>query len=247
MSDSNLHDGHRARMREKYLKFGADAFSDHELIEMLLYYSVPRTNTNNTAHLLLDRFDSVEKLLSADIPSLQSVDGVGERSAMLVSLAGALNKRSKKKKASSKMRFSNLESVGNFFAERFSGSTKEIVAAMYLDNKMHLIDVSTIAEGSIGEAAFAPSKIVRNAIIKDASAVILAHNHPGGVAVASLSDRNISIVLETSLAAVEIPLIEHLIITEVGYTPTLMFKPHTARTNITTRIFGEDFYRKFYK
>jgi DNA repair protein RadC len=166
---------------------------------------------------------------------------------MLVSLAGALNKRSKKKKASSKMRFSNLESVGNFFAERFSGSTKEIVAAMYLDNKMHLIDVSTVAEGSIGEAAFAPSKIVRNAIIKDASAVILAHNHPGGVAVASLSDRNISIVLETSLAAVEIPLIEHLIITEVGYTPTLMFKPHTARTNITTRIFGEDFYRKFYK
>lgn len=247
MSGNNLHDGHRERMREKYLKFGEEAFSDHELIEMLLFYSVPRTNTNNTAHLLLDRFDSVEKLLSADIPSLQSIEGVGERSAMLVSLVGALNKRSKKKQISSKRRFSDLESVGNFFAERFSGSTKEIVAAMYLDSKMHLIDVTTVAEGSIGEATFTPSRIVRNAIIKDASAVILAHNHPGGVAAASLTDKNISIVLESSLASVEIPLIEHIIVTEVGFAPTMMYKPHTARTNITARIFGEDFFKKFYK
>ena len=247
MSANHLHDGHRERMREKYLRFGEEAFSDHELIEMLLFHSVPRSNTNDTAHLLLDRFDSPEKLFSADLSSLQSVEGVGERSAMLLSIVGALHKRCKKKKISSKIRFLDLESVGNFFAERFSGSTKEIVEAMYLDSKMRLIDVTTIAEGSIGEVAFTPSKIVRDAIIKDASAVILAHNHPGGVSAASLADKNISIVLESSLASVEIPLIEHIIVSEVGFAPILMYKPHTARANITARIFGEDFFKKFYK
>lgn len=247
MSSNNLHAGHRLRMREKYFKFGPDAFQDHELLEMLLYFSIPRANTNDTAHLLLERFGSFENLLSADVSSIRSVEGVGESSALLISIVGALVKRSKKKQTSLKKKFNNLESVGNFFVERFAGSSKEVVAAMFLDSNMRLIDVTTIAEGSVGEVSFTPAKVVREAIIKDATAVILAHNHPSGISAASLADRNMTIVLESALSSVEIPLIEHIVVGEMGFAPTLMYKPHTARFNITSRIFGEDFIKNFYR
>ena len=247
MADNNIHAGHRLRMREKYLKFGPEAFSDHELLEMLLYFSIPRANTNHTAHHLLDRFGSLENLLSADVSSIKSVDGIGESSALQISIAGALSKRSKKKPISPKKKFQDLESVGNFFVERFSGSSREVVAAMFLDSSMRLIDMITIAEGSVGEVSFTPARVVREAILKDATAVILAHNHPCGVSVASLADRNITIVLEAALSSVEIPLIEHIIVSEVGFAPTLMYKPNTARVHIAGRIFGADFFKKFYK
>ena len=118
---------------------------------------------------------------------------------------------------------------------------------MYLDSAMRLIDVSTIAEGSIGEVRITPAKIVREAVLKDATSVIIAHNHPGGSSAMSASDRNFTFVLESALSAVEMPLLEHIIVSEVGYAPTMMYKPNTARVNLTGRIYGEDFFKNFYK
>lgn len=247
MPNNNLHDGHRPRMREKYLKFGPEVFSDHEIIEILLFFSVPRVNTNDTAHRLLDRFGSLESLFSADISSLKSVDGVGDNSALLISLVGEIIKRSKRKKHSTKKKFTDIDSVGNYFCERFAGSSKEIVCAMYLDSAMRLIEVTTIAEGSVGEVRITPAKIVREAVLKDAASVIIAHNHPGGVSATSASDRNFTFVLESALSAVEMPLLEHIIVSEVGYAPTMMYKPNTARANLTGRIYGEGFFKSFYQ
>ena len=246
MATNNIHQGHRQRMREKYSKFGNEAFSDHELVEMLLFHSVPRANTNDIAHRLIDRFGSVEGLLSADIASVKDIEGVGNNSALLISLVGALAKRSKAKRFSSKKKFQDISSIGNYFCERFSGSSKEIFAVMYLDSNMRVIDVSTIAEGSIGEVAFTPAKVVREVVIKEANAIVLAHNHPSGVSVASNADKNMTYVLETALAALEIPILEHVIVSKSSYAPTMMYKPNSARANIVSRVFGEDFFKKFY-
>ena len=246
MAFNNIHEGHRHRMREKYFKFGTEAFSDHELVEMLLYHSISRANTNDTAHRLLDRFGSIEALLSADLSSIKNVEGVGENSALLVSLVGALSKRSKIKRLSTKKKFQDINSVGNFFCEMFSGSSKEIVVAMFLDSNMRLIDVTTIAEGAIGEVSFTPAKLIREVVIKEASAVILAHNHPASASAASNADKNMTIVLEAALSTLEIPLIEHIIVSKEGYIPTMLYKPNTVRANIVSRVFGEDFFKKFY-
>ena len=118
---------------------------------------------------------------------------------------------------------------------------------MYLDSNMRLIDVSTIAEGSVGEVSFTPAKVVREAVIKEATAIVLAHNHPSGVSVASIADKNMTYVLETALAALEIPILEHVIVCETNYTPTMLYKPNSARAHIASRVLGEGFFKEFYQ
>ena len=92
-SNSNLHSGHRSRMKDKYSRLGSDAFSDHELLEMLLFHSIPRADTNETAHKLIERFGSLEGVFNSDLEMLLTVDGIGESSAILISLVGDIHNR----------------------------------------------------------------------------------------------------------------------------------------------------------
>ena len=91
--DNQMHTGHRDRLKEKFISFGPEIFSDHELLEMLLFFSIPRINTNDLAHRLIDRFGSLNAVLTAPIDRLVLVDGMGKSSAVLVSLTGALVSR----------------------------------------------------------------------------------------------------------------------------------------------------------
>ena len=247
MSNSKpMHDGHRSRMKEKFLKYGADVFSDHELIEILLFFSVPRVNTNDTAHRLLDKFGSLEAVLHADIDMLTSVEGVGTGSALLISLVGALMLRSRKKTVSKRKKYNNVSEIGQMLTSYYQGMAQERFCALYFDASMRLIEMSVLSEGSVGEAAVTPSRIAREAILKGASGVIIAHNHPFGAASLSSSDRNLTHIIEASLAAVDIPLIEHIIVGEVGYSPTMMYKAGSVRTSLSSKIFGDSFNKDFY-
>ncbi len=243
----STHEGHRKRLKDKLLKFGPDIFSDHELLEILLFFSIPRANTNDIAHTLLDKFGSLEAVFSASADQLSSVEGVGSSSALLIKTVGAVNDRSRKRSSTKKKRFTSLNEVCEMLSDHFVGLNSEKFIAVYLDASMRLIDVSTIAEGAIGEAAVTPSKVAREAVIKGASGVIIAHNHPLGAASLSSSDRNLTHVIEASLAAVDIALLEHVIVGEVGYAPTMIYRPNTARANLGSRIYGDSFYKDFYK
>ena len=245
--NSNIHQGHRNRLKEKFIKFGPDVLSDHELIELLLFFSVPRINTNDIAHRLLDRFGSLESLFQASIDQLTTVEGVGPSSALLINLLGALMLRSKKRPTPKRKKYSNLDEIGNLLAEQYKGVQCERFLALYFDASMRLIEISTVAEGSIGEAAVSPSRITREAVIKGASGVIIAHNHPLGAASLSSSDRNLTHIIEASLAAVDIPLIEHIIVGEIGYAPTMTYKASPVRSSLSSKIYGDSFYKEFYK
>jgi DNA repair protein RadC len=217
------------------------------LIELLLFFSVPRVNTNDIAHRLLDRFGSLELLFQASIDQLTTVEGVGTSSAIIISLIGILMRRSKKSSLSKRKKYSSLEEIGNLLTELFRGLQNERFLALYFDASMRLIEISTVSEGSIGEAAVSPSRITREAVLKGASSVIIAHNHPLGAASLSSSDRNLTHVIEASLAAVDIPLIEHIVVGEVGYAPTMVYKASPVRSALSTKIYGSSFYKEFYK
>ena len=241
-----IHDGHRSRMYEKLISFGPDVFSDHELLEILLFFSIPRANTNDIAHRLIDKFGSLNGVFLAEIDQLIKVEGVGKHSALNISLVSALMSRIKRKTLPAKKKFNDLSEVGEMLMSYYQGAQTERFCALYFDASMRLIEMSVIAEGTIGNVAVTPSRIAREAVLKGASGVIISHNHPLGSASLSVSDRNTTHIVEASLAAVDVPLIEHIVVGEIGYAPTMMYKMGSVRSSLFSHVYGDAFYKKFY-
>lgn len=247
MSNSNqIHKGHRERITEKLIKFGPESFSDHELLEILLFFSIPRANTNDVAHQLIDTFGSLQSVFNADFERLITVKGVGTRSALLITLVGALLHRTRTKQVIKRKKYNNLREVGEMLSVYYQGFDHERFCALYFDASMRLIEISVIAEGVTGEISVTPSKITREAVLKGAVGVIVAHNHPLGASSLSNTDRNLTHIIEASLSAVEIPLIEHIVVGEVGYAPTMLFKPGSPRNSLNAKIYGDSFQKDFY-
>ena len=244
--DNQTHKGHRDRLKEKFISFGPEIFSDHELLEILLFFSIPRVNTNGLAHRLIDRFGSLNSVLTAPINQLVLVEGMGKSSAILISLVAALMWRARQKPISKRKKFSSLREVGEMLTEYYRNLPYERFCALYFDASMRLIEMSVIAEGAIGEASVTPSRIAREAVLKGASGVIVAHNHPLGASSLSSSDRNLTHIIEATLAALEIPLIEHIVVGEVGYAPTMMYKPGSPGAARNAKIYGDSFAKGFY-
>ena len=244
--DSQIHKGHRERLKEKFITFGPEIFSDHELLEMLLFFSIPRVNTNDLAHKLIEKHGSLNAVLTTPIDQLMLTEGISKGSAILIPLTGALMTRARQKPISKRKKYSNLREVGEMLTEYYRNLHCERFCALYFDASMRLIEISVIAEGAIGEASVTPSRRAREAVLKGASGVIVAHNHPLGISSLSSSDRNLTHVIEASLAAVEIPLIEHIVVGEVGYAPTMMYKPDSPGAARRARIYGDSFTKGFY-
>ncbi len=246
-SNNNLHSGHRARMKEKYLRLGSDAFSDHELLEMLLFHSIPRADTNETAHKLIERFGSLEGVFTSEQEMLLTIDGIGESSAILISLVDDIRNRIAKTPVRKKKKYKTLSDVGELLSSFYSGARKEYFTAMYFTSSMELIDVAIIAEGSETEVAVTPSRIARDAVLKNAAGVIIAHNHLGECSLISSADRKITNLVEVTLSAIGVPLIEHIVVTPAGYAPSMHLRSGVALRNTAITSLGDDFFTNFYK
>ena len=246
-SNNNLHSGHRSRMKQKYLRLGADAFSDHELLEMLLFNSIPRSDTNETAHKLIERFGSLEGVFNSEKELLLSVDGIGESSAMLISLVDDIYKRIAKKPVSKKKKYKTLSNVGELLSSLYLGARKEYFSALFFTSSMELIDVAIISDGSDTEAAVTPSRIAREAVLKNAAGVIIAHNHLSECTLLSSADRRITNMVEATLSAIGVPLIEHIVVTPAGYAPSMHLRKGAAVRTASSEPFGDDFFASFYK
>ena len=219
------HDGHRARMRKRLKETSPSAFAEHEILEMLLYHSIARGDTNETAHSLLEAFGSIEGVLDADASRLQAVWGVGESSAVLLTLAGELARRYATQKFIEKQSplkvLDTPEKVATFFAPRFIGATKELALVLLVDNSMRVLDCFPLSFGTVSGVSISVRAIAERAYSSHAAAVFLAHNHPGGIAVPSDEDVNITRRIKEGLAILEIPLVEHFVFSDNAYSPIL--------------------------
>lgn len=209
------HLGHRDRMRSRLLSGGE--FADHELLEMLLYYALPRVNTNTIAHELLDRFGSVEGVLSASKEELSAVSGIGDRCAELLMLTGMLHRRAKasprKKKAVCIM---NSQDAVSYVFDLYRGVKNEVLYLVSLDAKYCVIGSDIVSEGTIDEAAVYPRRILWAALSRNAHAVILAHNHPGGSPSPSTADIKMTLSISSVFDSVGIRFADHIICSEEG-------------------------------
>ena len=225
------HDGHRQRMIQRFLDFGLDAFSDYEVLEFLLFFSRPRHNTNDLAHRLLDKFGSLYNVVTADIQRLLQVDGVGKSTATFLKFEGEFIVRCLKSKTSSHPKLQTLIEVGNYLIELFDNIKHERICALMFDGDMRLTKLVTISEGCYNSAPIDPAAVARIAVLENASTVILAHNHPSGLALPSGEDIQTTRRLNLALRAVEIELVDHVVVADGDYVSLAqsgMYNPHES-------------------
>ena len=209
-----IHDGHREKMRQRFLKSGLDAFADHEALELLLYYAIPRRDTNPIAHALMERYGSLSAVLAAPVEDLKKVEGVGESAAILLKLAPQLYRKAKMSDAEQETILSSVERVGAYLLDRFAGEKNEVVYQLCLDRKGKLLACKKLGEGGVTSADLDIRRLVENALLTGASAVVLAHNHPSGVALPSRDDYAATDRAKTALAVVDVALIDHIIVAD---------------------------------
>lgn len=245
MVTDQLHSGHRERLKTKFIEFGGDALSDHELLELLLFFSIPRSNTNEIAHMLINDSGSFEEVFSSCFDQLKLTEGIGDSSALLLSLTGEICKRLSNQQAKPRKNYPTLSSVGKLLVDKYAHDREESISVLYFDKKMNLISMRKVTQGGCHEAAASRTKIVREAMLKKSAGILLAHNHPDGTPTPSPSDLNFTHVLESSLYAVGIILLEHVLICQDSYTPLLSLRPGEKRV-IKSNDFAEGVLERFF-
>lgn len=209
-----IHDGHREKMRQRFLKGGAEPFADHEILELLLYYAIPRRDTNPIAHALMERYGSLSAVLAAPVEDLKSVEGIGESAAVLLHLVPEVTKKARLSDAEQETVLSTTERAGAYLLERFAGEQHEVIYQLCLDRKGKLLTCKRLADGSVASADLDIRKIVENAILCQASAVILSHNHPSGIALPSQEDYAATDKVQAALSTIGVELADHIIVAD---------------------------------
>lgn len=221
MGDGRLHAGHRERMRQKFTDDHDGAhFPDHELLELLLYYAVPRKDTNETAHRLMEEFGTLEKVLDAERDRLTAVDGVSDNSAVLIALMREIARRyaaAKTEENGDLPVFDTPEKIAAFLRPRYIGVQVERAYLLLFDNAMHMLDFRHLGDGEVSKVLLSVRQIAEYAFRKHAAQVVLAHNHPGGIAVPSGEDLALTRRVSQALQLLDIPLLEHFIFSDYGY------------------------------
>lgn len=221
---SGLHEGHRARMRERFLSAGGNGLADHELLEMLLYYAVPRRDTNDMAHRLIEEFGTLSGAIEADVSMLCRLDGVKEGTAVYLKLVGELVRRYTAQKLSASEKepfFDTPEKIAAFMMPKYVGIKEERVYLLLFDNGMRLLDCFHVCDGSVAGVPLSVRRIAERAYQKRAVAAVLTHNHPGGLAVPSGEDIRLTRHLDEALRLLEVPLLEHYIFSDRTYAPIM--------------------------
>ena len=206
------HEGHRERMKRRFLRHGLTSFEDHNVLELLLFFAVPRQDTNELAHKLLESFGSLDKVFEARPEELMRVPGIGEHAATLIRLVPAAAQRYFLVKESMADILPDTESVGRFLIPRFMNLRRECVILLCLDAKMKVLDCREVGEGGLTFANFSVRDIVQTCLMYDTKYAVLSHNHASGIAVPSQEDIFTTHELRRALAMVDIRLLDHIIV-----------------------------------
>lgn len=212
-----LHGGHRQRLKNRFLEEGLEHFDEHQVLELLLFYCIPRQDTNPIAHALLEHFGSLTQVMEAAPAELQKVHGMGEASATFLSLLNSFCRYYMINRASSAVILNTVEQCGEYLMPFFYGRRNETVYLLCLDTKCKVLCCKEVGEGSVNSAAVPIRRIVEMALGANATSAVLAHNHPSGLAFPSDEDQLTTRQLAVAMAAVDIELVDHLVIADDDY------------------------------
>jgi len=209
-----VHDGHRERLKKKLLEQGLDVFDDHNVLELLLFYSMPRIDTNPLAHELLNTFGSLEAVFEAPAEELSKVSGIGENTVTLLKLIPEVSRRY----IIDKNKFDNIldstKKAGEYLAARYMYERDEVVYVVCLDSKCKVICCKELFRGVANTAEVSIRKIAELALAKNASSVIISHNHTSGIALPSIEDEITTKRIKAALTSMGITLADHIVVAD---------------------------------
>ncbi len=214
MAESSIHKGHRERLKQRFLEEGLDNFTDIQALELLLFYAIPQKDTNPLAHALLEHFGSLSQVLEANPEELKKVKGISDHAATLLKLVTELGRFYLVDCAQRVEILTTLDACGHYLVPYFFGRNRETVFLLCLDAKCKVICCKEIGEGSINAASISVRKVVETALSANATSVVLAHNHPSGIAVPSNEDVQTTRRIAMALSAVEVQLVDHVVVAE---------------------------------
>lgn len=213
--DKNLHEGHRERVKKKFLEDGfTEGTQKYEILELILFYCIPRTDTKPLAKKLLERFGSLSGVLNAPAEELKKFPGITDNGVALFKMIMETARVYNSESASKQTVFSSIDEIGTYLLGRFAGITEEQIAVVSLKSNGQFISYDVIGKGDISSVGVSTRKIIEILLHTKATAVIIAHNHPGGVALPSGSDLETTKNINAALKHIGVHLIDHIIIAD---------------------------------
>jgi len=208
-----MYDGHRQRLRDRFEQFGPDSLKDHELLELLLFFSIPRRNTNAIAHELISRFGSLSAVLAAPLNELNTVEGIGDASALFLCLVNEIARRARMTSIA-KTPLNTLGELCDYCCELLAGERSEQFCVILMDARFNLIRTVRLSAGIPDSVAVYPRLIAEQALKSGAMKVTLVHNHPAGDCTPSPDDIRTTDSVAAALAPLGIDLVDHIIVTD---------------------------------
>ncbi|NLF97643.1 MAG: DNA repair protein RadC [Candidatus Riflebacteria bacterium] len=219
-NDPNDNAGHRDRLRKRFDETGLDGFADHEVLELLLFYTFARKDTKPVAKALLKELGSLEKVLSADQQQLCSVPGMGEASARLFIMLRALMQRiSRNRLFDTSLAIASGSVLMDYLGTSMESLPEEQLRVIFVNNLNRVIKDEVLSSGTEDQTAVYPRKIMKRAMALHATGIIVVHNHPTGHLRPSNADINITRQLVAAAATLDLRFLDHVIVgrEEKGY------------------------------
>ena len=205
-------EGHRARLRARYRAVSDAGLAEHELLELLLTYAIPRRDTKALAKKLLERFGNLPGVFETDLASLEEIDGIGTHAATLISLIRPLALRFLTDAPKTKTLLRSTREAASYFKAKLKGLPEEEVHVAFVNSKNAVLATERLQRGTVDQSVVYVRKVVERALANKASGFILAHNHPSGDPTASKHDVELTQALNAAAAAVGVRFLDHLII-----------------------------------
>ena len=216
--------GHRERIREKFLKNGIDGFAEYEILELLLTYCIPRKDTKPIAKDLLNKFKTLDNVFKADFDKLSVIDGLGKNSIAFLKLIGDLPSiiykdelKNKKLVDKETLKISNKDILLKYLRNKIGYEEIEKFYVIYLSSSNEVIEFEENSTGTLDRSSVYPREIYKRVISLNAKSIILAHNHPSDNITPSKSDIELTNEIAKGLKNFGALLIEHIIITKNSY------------------------------
>lgn len=211
-----MHDGHRDRMRIRIQENGIESLQPHELIEYILYHAIPRKDTNEIAHLLLDKYGSVANVFSADYNDLLTIKGMTNNASLLLTSFPSILRYYQKDLITSKVRVRTRGDCLKYLQSFFMGEHIEKVYLLCLDANNNIINCVMLSSGLPNQVMVDARQVADVALKQKAVSVILSHNHPSGEVEPSRADIELTRSIACALELLQIKLFDHFIFSDKG-------------------------------
>jgi len=206
-----IHDGHRERLRGRFIKHGLESFNELNALELLLFYAIPRKDTNVIAHNLLDTFGSLSNVFDASHQELMAVDGIGETAASLIRLVPQIMKCAAMNEAQRRVSIPDIKAAANFLKPYFMSARDELFVVLCLDARNNVICCEVMSKGVVNSVEVNIRRVLETVIKAKASSIVIAHNHPDGNPMPSMEDDATTKQLYITMSSLGIEVFDHIV------------------------------------